>query len=178
MRSLSVSKTILFCLSLLSAFVIFNHVPAQGGAHVHTGNCIASALDANHNETDDPWAKSDLITPEDLARSLSDGEKRIILQMGIIHLYKLSHIPGAKFIGPGSDGESLAKLKKELQDVPRTTEIVYYCGCCPWGDCPNIRPPYRALQEIGFKKVKVLYLPNSFAADWVTKGLPVEKGGA
>lgn len=175
MRSFRVNKTILFCLSLLSAFAVFDHTTAQSSIHVHNGNCI---LDANHNEADDPWAKNDLITPEDLARSLSDGEKRVILQTGIIHLYKLSHIPGAKFIGPGNDDESLAKLKKELQDVPRTTEIVYYCGCCPWGDCPNIRGPFKALREMGFKKVKVLYLPNSFAADWVTKGLPVEKGGA
>lgn len=178
MRSLRVNKTILFCLSLLSAFAIFDHISAQGSSHVHNGNCIASALDASHNEADDPWAKSDLITPDEFAQSLSDGKKRVILQMGIIHLYKLSHIPGAKFIGPGSDGESLAKLKKELQDVPRTTEVVYYCGCCPWGDCPNIRPPYKALQEMGFKKVRILYLQNSFAADWVTKGLPIEKGGA
>ena len=178
MRSLSVNKTALLCLSLLSAFIIFNRVSAQGGTHFHNGSCTGPTLDANHNEADDPWAKSDLVTPDDLAKSLSDGEKRVILQMGIIHLYKLSHIPGAKFIGPGGDGESLAKLKKELQDVPRTTEIVYYCGCCPWGDCPNIRPPYKALQEMGFKKVKILYLPNSFAADWVTKGLPIEKGGA
>jgi rhodanese-related sulfurtransferase len=166
MRSLIVNKPILFCLSLVFAFAIFNHITAQGSnAHVHNGTCMASEFDANHIEADDPWAKSDLVTPEDLARSLSDGEK-------------MGHIPGAKFIGPGNDTESLAKLKKDLQDVPRATEIVYYCGCCPWGDCPNIRPPFKALQEMGFKKVKVLYLPNSFAADWVTKGLPVEKGGA
>ena len=174
MRSLRVNGMILFSLSLLSAFATFDHMSAQGSVHVHNGNCIAS----DNNESDDPWAKSDLVTPDELAGSLSDGKSRVILQMGIIHLYKLSHIPGAKFIGPGGDGESLAKLKKELQDVPRATEIVYYCGCCPWGDCPNIRPPYKALQEMGFKRVKILYLPNSFAADWVTKGLPIEKGGA
>lgn len=172
MRSLSVNKAIIFCSGLILAFAVFNHTPVQGSIHVH------NHMAPNHIEADDPWAKSDLITPDDLARSLSDGEKRIILQMGIIHLYKLNHIPGARFIGPGSDSESLAKLKKELQDVPRATEIVYYCGCCPWGDCPNIRPPYRALQEMGFKKVKILYIPNTFAADWVAKGLPVEKGGA
>lgn len=174
-----VNKKIRLSLSLIFALSVFNQISAQGNSiHVHKGSCIASALDGNYIEADDPWAKSDLVTPEDLARSLSDGEKRVILQMGIIHLYKLNHIPGAKFIGPGGDAESLAKLKKELQDVPHTTEIVYYCGCCPWGDCPNIRPPYKALQEMGFKKVKILYLPNSFAADWVAKGLPVEKGGA
>ncbi|MGA9773834.1 MAG: rhodanese-like domain-containing protein [Blastocatellia bacterium] len=174
-----VNKAILFCLSLLPALAVFNHISAQGGSiHVHNSNCLATAFEANHNTADDPWAKSDLIGPEELARSLSDKEKRVILQMGIIHLYKLSHIPGAKFIGPGSDAESLTKLKKELQDVPRTTEIVYYCGCCPWGDCPNIRPPYNAIREMGFRKVRVLNLPTSFVADWVTKGLPVEKGGA
>lgn len=63
-----------------------------------------------------------------------------------------------------------------MQEIPLTREIVLYCGCCPWRDCPNIRPAFRVFRELGFTRVKVLYLPASFAQDWVEKGFPVEKG--
>jgi len=29
---------------------------------------------------------------------------------------------------------------------------------------------------MGFKRLRVLTVPNSFATDWVEKGFPVEKG--
>ena len=74
--------------------------------------------------------------------------------------------------------DQLATLKKTVQDVPRTRTVVVYCGCCPMGDCPNIRPAYQALREMGFKTVKVLNLPTNFTQDWQMKGYPVEKGGA
>jgi hypothetical protein len=60
--------------------------------------------------------------------------------------------------------------------VPRSANLVIYCGCCPFDHCPNIRPAYKALHEMGFVHVRVLVLPTSFAADWVEKGYPVEKG--
>jgi thiosulfate/3-mercaptopyruvate sulfurtransferase len=44
-------------------------------------------------------------------------------------------------------------------------------------DCPNIRPAYQALREMGFKRIKLLSLPNNFTQDWQMKGFPVEKGG-
>jgi len=52
---------------------------------------------------------------------------------------------------------------------------VIYCGCCPLERCPNIRPAFVALRQMGFTNVRVLLLPNSFEADWAGKGLPYEK---
>jgi hypothetical protein len=49
--------------------------------------------------------------------------------------------------------------------------IVLYCGCCPWGRCPNVGPAYKALHDQGFTNVKVLYLANNFGDDWVAKGI-------
>jgi hypothetical protein len=54
--------------------------------------------------------------------------------------------------------------------------IVLYCGCCPWSHCPNLNPAYDTLRQMGFSKVKVLYLANNFGADWVDKGYPVANG--
>jgi len=54
--------------------------------------------------------------------------------------------------------------------------IVLYCGCCPWNHCPNVKPAYDALQAMGFRNLKVLYIANNFGADWVDKGYPTAKG--
>lgn len=122
------------------------------------------------------WSADDLIEPADLARLLSSDQKPVVLQIGVVHLYKLGHIPGSKFAGMASEPEGIALLKKEVGALPRSKEIVFYCGCCPWDHCPNIRPAYKALREMGFTKIKVLHLPNTFTQDWAMKNFPVEKG--
>jgi len=127
---------------------------------------------------DEPWKAEDLIQPVDLKELLASDEKPLVLQTGVVHLYKMGHIPGSVYAGMASTAEGLATLKKVAQDVPRTRTVVVYCGCCPMGDCPNIRPAYQALREMGFKTVKVLNLPTNFTQDWQMKGYPVEKGGA
>ncbi|HKP12884.1 MAG TPA: rhodanese-like domain-containing protein [Blastocatellia bacterium] len=127
---------------------------------------------------DDPWKADELVQPADLARSLSASPKPAVLQVGVVHLYKIGHVPGSVFAGMCGTPEGLATLKKTAQDLPRAGEVVIYCGCCPMGDCPNIRPAYQALHEMGFKHVKVLNLPTNFTQDWQMKGHPVEKGGA
>lgn len=128
-------------------------------------------------EGNDPWSLEELIEPADLARLLSGRDKPVVIQIGIVYLYRLAHVPGSKFAGPASSTEGVDALKKQVQDLARSTQVVCYCGCCPWGDCPNIRPAYKALSEMGFKKIKMLHLANNFSQDWATKGLPVEKGG-
>ncbi|MEN3335065.1 MAG: hypothetical protein V7641_4430 [Blastocatellia bacterium] len=138
-------------------------------AHHHHGGETAG---------DDPWKTDELIQPADLVRLLSSDEKPLVLQIGVIHLYRLGHIPGSKYAGMAGTPEGLETLKKTVQDMPRTREVVFYCGCCPMGDCPNIRPAYQALHELGFKKIKLLNLPNNFTQDWQMKGFAVEKGGA
>jgi rhodanese-related sulfurtransferase len=131
-----------------------------------------------HVHADEPWKAEELIQPVDLKYMLASDEKPLVFQVGIVHLYKMGHIPGSTFAGMASTPEGLATLKKTVQDAPRTRDVVIYCGCCPMGDCPNIRPAYRVLREMGFKNVKVLNLPTNFTQDWQMKGYPVEKGGA
>jgi thiosulfate/3-mercaptopyruvate sulfurtransferase len=130
------------------------------------------------DQSADPWSPAEIIRPDELVKQLSGEQKPVIFQTGVVHLYRMGHIPESKYAGPATSAEGLALLKKEVQAVPRTREIVFYCGCCPWKDCPNIRPTYRLLREMGFNKIKVLDIPTNFTQDWVMKGLPVEKGGA
>src|ERR1041384_8664945 len=81
---------------------------------------------------DDPWSPGDLMQPEELARSLSGQQKPAMLQVGIVHLYKMSHIPGSKFAGPANEAGGMAELKKQAQGMNRNREVGCYCGCCPW----------------------------------------------
>lgn len=67
------------------------------------------------------------------------------------------------------------KLKVELQKIAKDKRIILYCGCCPWKNCPNVRPAYTVAHDMGFRNVEVLYLPNNFKIDWMKKGSPVEK---
>ena len=113
-----------------------------------------------------------LVQPKDLAAHLS--AKPAILYVGPNVLYRSKHIPGAVFAGPGNKAEGEALLKSAAASLPRTREIVIYCGCCPWDRCPNVKPAIETLKQMGFSNVKVLYLGTNFASDWIDKGYPVE----
>ena len=127
----------------------------------------------------DPWAASDLIEPAALAQILQTGSsKPHVLCVAFPVLYRTRHITGAEFAGPTSKPEGIESLKKALSQLPRDTEIVLYCGCCPMVRCPNIRPAYRTAKELGFANVQVLSLPNDFRKDWEDKGYPVEPATA
>jgi len=54
--------------------------------------------------------------------------------------------------------------------------VVLYCGCCPWGKCPNIDPAYKLMKSLGFTRLKVLHIADNFGTDWVDKGYPVAQG--
>jgi thiosulfate/3-mercaptopyruvate sulfurtransferase len=121
----------------------------------------------------DPWTENDIIMPENLNTELkNNNEKPIIIQMGFKMLYDQSHIPGAIFTGPAFKNDGIETLKETLQNVDRNKDIVLYCGCCKWVDCPSIRPGFKAVKDMGFKNAKLLYLKNTFMINWVNKGYP------
>ena len=119
-----------------------------------------------------------LISPEDLAKIVQSpkGEKPLIIHVGFHVLYAQGHIPGSEYIGPASQEDMVEKLRKRVESLPRGKFIVLYCGCCPWTNCPTVKPAYEALHSMGFTKLKVLYIPNNFGRDWIYKGFPVEQG--
>lgn len=117
-----------------------------------------------------------LIQPNELAAILGKPHPPLILQVGSHVMYAEAHIPGAEYAGAAGTSEGLASLRKRVATTSKDQAIVLYCGCCPWGRCPNIRPALRELQTLGFTHVKALYLADNFGADWVSKGFPVAKG--
>lgn len=124
------------------------------------------------------WSGSETIQPAQLAKMLTDKYVSIptVIFVGFRSLYVGGHVPDASFHGTASTEQGLAELKAWAASLPRSTELVIYCGCCPMDKCPNLRPAYTALSGMGFKKVRVLILPTSFAADWADKGYPMQKG--
>jgi thiosulfate/3-mercaptopyruvate sulfurtransferase len=133
----------------------------------------------NQEKAVEPWKDAQVLHAADLARengNPKDGSAPTIVYVGFRTLFEGGHIPEASFHGTASKEEGFAELKKWLAGLPRSTNLVIYCGCCPFDRCPNIRPAYAALHEMGFTHVRVLVLPTSFAADWVEKGYPMQKG--
>ena len=117
------------------------------------------------------------IQPAELAAMLKAGGNPPMFQVGFVTMYQQAHIPNSQFAGPGNKDDGLQSLKNQVDALPRDGLMVIYCGCCPWEKCPNIAAAYKQLVEMGFTKVKVLYLASNFGADWVDKGYPVTRGG-
>jgi 3-mercaptopyruvate sulfurtransferase SseA len=118
-----------------------------------------------------------LIQPQDLAAQLAAKRSTpAIIHVGPNLLYRGKHIPGAIYAGPASKEAGLDALKVAVDKLPRDRAIVVYCGCCPWVNCPNVKPAVEFLQRMGFAHVKAMYVESNFAKDWIDKGYPVELG--
>jgi thiosulfate/3-mercaptopyruvate sulfurtransferase len=124
----------------------------------------------------DPWTAKEIVQPKTLADRLQAKEQLPIFYVGFPTLYRNgSHIAAATLAGPCSKAEGLDALKKAVAELPRDKEIFIYCGCCPFVKCPNIRPAYSALHDLGFTNVKVVMIETNLHADWIAKGYPSEK---
>ena len=119
-----------------------------------------------------------LLSPEDLRKIIESptGTKPLVLMVGPHMLYRQAHIPASEYVGTTSSPEGIELLKARVKSLPKNQAIVLYCGCCPWIRCPNVRPAFSALHQLGYSNVKVLYIADNFGSDWVDKGYPTTKG--
>ena len=126
----------------------------------------------------DPWSAAALVEPQPFADLLADSAhiRPIIIYVGFPSLYNGAHIRNSLLAGPDSKPEGLDQLRQVVNLVPRTKELVIYCGCCPFDHCPNIRPAYTYLKSLGFARITVLHIPTNLHTDWVAKGFPTTKG--
>jgi thiosulfate/3-mercaptopyruvate sulfurtransferase len=117
----------------------------------------------------EPWTSRQLMAPADLAAVINNPveKKPIIFCVGPGALVR-----GSRDMGPAKEKENLARLKKELAKLPRNTDLVIYCGCCPFEHCPNIRPAFTLLNEMKFSNARLLNLEHNIKTDWVAKGYP------
>lgn len=140
---------------------------------------IANTHPFGESQVSEPWSTAQTVLPEALAKELSspdDSKRPKVVCVGFHTLYEGAHITGAVFQGAGSTPQGIADLKSWAQDVPRASNIVLYCGCCPLERCPNLKPAFVALRDMGFTNLRALILVHDFNTDWIEKGYPVEKG--
>jgi hypothetical protein len=123
----------------------------------------------------DPWADRDVVAADVLAKDLKGP---LVIHIGFDVLYRAAHIAGTPYAGPASKPEGTAELKKAVSGQPHDRDIVLYCGCCPMEKCPNIRPAFAALHEMGFTHIRVLNIPANLKTDWIDKGYPTDKRSA
>lgn len=120
------------------------------------------------SENSEPWTEQQLLEPRDLAHEIeNDQDSLVIFSLGAGNI-----IPGSKDTGPAGEDKALENLKKELEALPRDTDIVIYCGCCPIKICPNVRPAFNLLNEMGFTNHELLNLQENIKVDWIDKGYP------
>jgi len=153
-------------------FLALMGIAAGQDARAQFSNPATGPLSAN------TVPQSQLMQPAELVKLLkgSVAERPVVFQVGSFLMFQQAHIPNAGFAGPGSQANGSILLKKLSAPLKKNQLIVIYCGCCPWGRCPNIGPAYKELHDLGFTNVKALYLANNFGDDWVSKGYPMERG--
>jgi thiosulfate/3-mercaptopyruvate sulfurtransferase len=124
---------------------------------------------------DEPWNAAEALSPTDAAKLLGESSKPSIIYVGPHALYRQGHVPGAVLHGPASQAAGLEDLKQWAAGRRRSDPVVIYCGCCPIDQCPNVRPAFKALRELGFTNLRVVVMPTSFQKDWVDASLPVQR---
>ena len=120
----------------------------------------------------EPWQQNQLIEPDVLATKIKDpnANKPLIICVGPGALIK-----GSVDVGPANKKENLDKLKQLLSKENKDRDIVIYCGCCPFKNCPNIRPAFTLLNNLEFTNHKLLNLSHNIKVDWLDHGYPVDK---
>src|ERR1700689_1940873 len=158
--------TALLCLLFLALFVANSRATRLGG--------LSHAEDAG-----DPGSAAQTVQPADPAKELpapAHPDEPAVVCVGFRPLYRGAHIPHAVFHGAASTDAGLGELKSWARKIPKASNVVLYCGCCPMAHCPNLRPAFVAMRDMGFTNLRVLILPNDFNTDWIQKGYPIEKG--
>lgn len=120
----------------------------------------------------DPWNDSQLYSPKKLAMQITANQTDDLL---ILCIGYQPIIPGSVNMGPATNTENLSKLKAYLKNVDRSKEVIIYCGCCPFEKCPNVRPAFQLLKEMGFKNPRLLNIPDNIKTDWLDKGYPANE---
>jgi thiosulfate/3-mercaptopyruvate sulfurtransferase len=118
-----------------------------------------------------------LMQPSELAAVVKSASsaKPLLFHVGFKTMFDQAHIPGSEYVGPGNTSAGLKVLRDRVANLSKDTQIVIYCGCCPWDRCPNMAAAYDTLLELGFTKVKGMYIADNFGTDWVEKGYPTKK---
>lgn len=134
------------------------------------GLSVLTAFQKSGNR--EPWSEQQLISAADLAKRINDPKSQPIV---IYNIGPAGAIKGSIEIGAAQEAENLASLRQHLAQLPHHSDVVIYCGCCPFGNCPNIRPAFKLLNEMKFENGRLLNLPRNLRVNWISKGYPMDK---
>jgi thiosulfate/3-mercaptopyruvate sulfurtransferase len=136
---------------------------------VALGIVLLSVTAFNKKQTE-PWTPEQLMQPEKLAAIINDSTsvKPLIISIGPVNLIK-----GAIKTGDAKEKENLKVLKDLLSKEDKKRMVIIYCGCCPFKDCPNIRPAFSLLTNMKFTNHKLFNLPHNLKVDWINHGYPM-----
>ncbi|WP_211224626.1 rhodanese-like domain-containing protein [Salinimicrobium xinjiangense] len=125
-------------------------------------------VETETNSNGEPWTEQQLMEPRELAQVIKTStDSPVIISLGAGGI-----IPGSKDTGASGEKKGLQNLKEELEAMSKDTEIVLYCGCCPFDICPNVRPAFSLLNDMGFKNHHLLNLRDNIKVDWIDRGYP------
>jgi hypothetical protein len=120
----------------------------------------------------EPWTNDQLMEPSVLASLINNPSQK---QPVILDIGNFGGIKNSVRVGPAYLKTNLDKLRETAGKYSKDESIVIYCGCCPFKDCPNIRPAFSLLMEMGFKNAKLLNIPRNLKTDWADKGYPMDR---
>jgi thiosulfate/3-mercaptopyruvate sulfurtransferase len=114
------------------------------------------------------WTSKQLTEPAELAATLkTNKDLPVMFSVG-----PGAVIPNSIDVGMVKDEKNLAKFQEEISKLPKSTNILIYCGCCPFEHCPDVRPAIALLKSMKFTNYHLLDLPHNIKTDWIAKGYP------
>lgn len=117
------------------------------------------------------WTSKQLMPPSTLSNAIKANKNdAVVLSIGPSAL-----IPGSQDMGMAGEKKGKDKLKSTLTTLNKNQKVVVYCGCCPYSQCPNVRPAMALLKELKFTNYYLLDMPNNFKVDWIDKKYPTMK---
>lgn len=128
---------------------------------------FSNALLAQQNQ--EPWNSDQLVEPAILASKISQNDVNDIL---IVSIGPDAVIKNSVDIGATQEKENIKKLENYLENVSKDKEVIIYCGCCPFDRCPNIRPAFNLLNNMGFTNAKLLDIPKNIKVNWIDNDYP------
>lgn len=132
---------------------------------------IIASCNTGDGQNAQNWTSKDLTEPASLATALQQNKNvPMIFSVGPDAV-----IPNSVDIGMVKDEKNLEKFRSQLTKLPKDTNILIYCGCCPFEHCPDVRPAIALLQQMRFTNYHLLDLPHNIKTDWIGKGYPTVK---
>ena len=124
----------------------------------------------NAQNANEPWSQQQLLASATLAKTINNTKAA---QPMIYCVGPQAIIKNSIEIGSAQVPSNLMNFKNQISRLAKNTNIVIYCGCCPFDVCPNVRPAVNLLKEMKFTNFKLLNLPRNIKVDWIDQGYPV-----